>query len=198
MPTSLSTADLALYLDMDGVLADFDVARDRLLPDAPDVNRSSHELSEEARAWKERLYDHIRADPDFYFALPPCDGALHLYRTVRSCAPVILTAAPSSFEPDDFQAACDAKWRWCVKHLGLAEPERFVCTTSRLKPSYIHHVPGRLQVLVDDRESNCAAWAETGGVAIQHTSAPQTLHWLRHLANAHPLGALRAGTVLAS
>lgn len=175
------TTDVALYFDMDGVLADFDTARARIIPDAPDVNRSSSELTAEARAFKERLYDAMQKDRDFYYQLEPHEGALAMYRALAHLEPVVLTAAPSRFQDDDFRCAADAKWRWCQKHLGLSERDRFVCTTSAEKASYVGYAPGSLQILIDDRESNCRAWEDAGGTAILHRSPAETLRRFREM-----------------
>lgn len=179
--TKDKTTDVAIYFDMDGVLADFDTARAQIIPNAPDVNRSSSELSEEARKFKNRLYDAMLLDKEFYYNLEPHTGALDMYEALSHFEPVILTAAPSRFQGEDFECASDAKWRWCQKHLGLKDPARFICTTSAEKPTYVGYIPGSLQLLIDDRESNCRAWEEHGGTAILHRSPAQTLQKVSNL-----------------
>lgn len=194
---------IAAYLDLDGVFADFDEGIRRLgfKPD-PEYNKSSHEMDEAARLWKEGMYQVIQGT-DFYETLPLMERAADLYRLFAPTDPVFVTASPKFGSTEEtflthpyFLGAAYAKRRW-VEHLLLpaaalppgapagdqslrirVKDDHFVCTTSSRKQEFMHRKHSPYQVLIDDREANCRAWAEAGGIAILHTSAMSTYRLL--------------------
>lgn len=201
--------DMVVYLDLDGVFADYDAGIRRLgfNPDpalAKELNRSgSH------NPLKREMYEAIRGT-DFYAHLPILPGALDIYRCVASLQPIILTAAPKfGATEDDFHVnphwlgAAYHKRRWVEETLlpqalprfdmawGMhrthhpdripIEDERFICTTSARKQQFIHRRHGPTQILVDDRIANCRAWAAAGGEAIYHIDPDNTVALLKEL-----------------
>ncbi|AFU86698.1 hypothetical protein D869_gp216 [Caulobacter phage CcrRogue] len=193
----------AIYLDMDGVLADFDEGIRRLgfKPD-PLFNQSSHAMDDEANLWKQGMYDVIKGTT-FFETLPFMPGAVDLYKAVAEAEPIILTASPKFGASEDdyltapfFQGAAYAKRRWIEETLlaevfkvpygmndrdGYVTPrrripdERFICTTSSRKQLFMHRKHSDHQILIDDRTANCNAWIDAGGFAIYHTSAQDTI-----------------------
>lgn len=118
----MSLKDYAIYLDMDGVLADFD-AGIRVLGFKPDplFNQSSHAMDDEANLWKQGMYDVIKGT-DFFETLPFMPGAVELYAAVAEADPIILTASPKFGATEEdylthplFQGAAYAKRRW-IEH----------------------------------------------------------------------------------
>src|SRR5690606_2506973 len=99
-------------------------------------------------------------DPDYFLKLPLLPGALELFETVRPFRPVILTASPI-FDGEDseaFRNAAAKKREWCRRHLGITDEHDFVCTVSWKKHSFVGYRPASVQLLIDDRERNCAEW----------------------------------------
>lgn len=159
---------MTIFLDMDGVLADFDRAAAALLRMPP--------ADFEARHGTRELWRALRRDREFYATLPPMADARELWEGVRALAraePVILTGVPRW--PD----AADQKRRWAAHHF----PGGSVITTSAREKSD-HCQPG--DVLIDDRPKYSPQWEAKGGVFIVHRSASQSLAQLQHVLELRP------------
>ena len=78
-----------LYLDCDGVLADFDAGATVALGMPPRAYEKRHGIG---RFWK-----GLANAPDFYFSLPLMPDAMELFSAVRHLDPVILTVVPTFF-----------------------------------------------------------------------------------------------------
>jgi hypothetical protein len=156
-----------IFLDMDGVLADFDKAAGHLLG-TDDIHKWEFVHGPKA-FW--RILDSF---PNFFGSLPLMEGALHLWHSVVKREPIILTALPRVGASD-----VDKQKRDWVKAKLPAKYEVDVITCQTLeKPGYCN--PG--DVLVDDRAVNREAWEARGGKFILHTSAENTLQQLKALA----------------
>jgi hypothetical protein len=147
-----------IFLDCDGVLADFDRGAEAILGMPPDLFESSQGSGE---FWK-RL---ARAD-GFFANLEPMPDAYALYDAVRDKAPIILTGMPRGTwaEPQ--------KRRWAAKYFPGVP---VITTMAALKHEYRH--PG--DVLVDDRDKYRKLWEANGGVFVHHTSAAGSIAELR-------------------
>lgn len=153
-----------LFLDMDGVLADFDAGANAALGTD---NSYKWEWIHGTKAFWQKLFEN----PNFFGDLPPMSDALHLFGNVRHLRPVVLTALPKS-GADEVDAQ---KRAWIAKYLGPDVPV-ITCLT--------HEKPGYCQagdILVDDRAVNQEAWNEAGGRYVHHVSAVDTLAQLRKL-----------------
>lgn len=137
-----------LYLDLDGVMADFDAA-------FPVVFGLDHrELADKA------MWGHINGHASFFRDLPPTPGAIDFFRTIEHLAPVILTACPKS----NYAAAAIQKRAWVREHLSQTCLVLPVLGGTN-KPLFMHQ-PG--DVLIDDWGVNCEAWTAAGGIAVEH------------------------------
>ncbi|HZZ68163.1 MAG TPA: hypothetical protein VFE18_08305 [Phenylobacterium sp.] len=147
-----------IYLDCDGVLADFDKAAAAVFGMPSDVFEARHGA---AGFWK-RL---ARAD-GFFEHLDLMPDALQLYEAVKAKAPIILTGMPHG------KWAEPQKRRWASRHFpGIP----LIATLAALKRE--HCAPG--DVLVDDRDQHRALWEQAGGLFIHHTSAQASIAALR-------------------
>jgi hypothetical protein len=151
-----------LFLDLDGVLADFDTHCQTCF--GVDMNRGGAE--------PKGIWDQIRDHPNFYAELPLMPGAIELY--AAACAlhphPIILTGIPWSVEE-----AAQNKRDWVAEHIDpYAE---VICCGSAMKVQ--HGKPG--DVLVDDWARYESVWIEMGGVFILHRSVNETIVRLREL-----------------
>ena len=147
-----------LYLDCDGVLADFDQGAGAVLGMHPRAFEKRHGLG--------RFWAKLASAPDFYFGLPLLDGATGLFEAVRHLDPIILTGLPQG------NWAADQKVRWAAKYF---PGTRIITTLARDKRK--HARAG--DVLVDDQVKHAHLWEEMGGVFVHHRSVPETLHRLK-------------------
>lgn len=148
-----------LYLDCDGVLADFD-------QHFFDCFNMTPRLAEE-KMGKETFWNIIQfGTDDFYKNLPLMPGANDLFDAVEHLRPLILTGCPLGgwAEPQ--------KVDW-GRHYFPGTP--VVTCMSRDKRDYCK--PG--DVLVDDRPHYKDLWEEAGGIFILHTSAERSISALR-------------------
>ena len=147
-----------IYLDCDGVLADFDKGAEAILGAPPRVFEKRHGAGQ---FWK-----RLANAPGFFEHLDPLPDAFELYDAVKAKGPIILTGLPHG------RWAEPQKRRWAERHF----PGVPVITTSAaLKREHCH--PG--DVLVDDRAQHRHLWIEAGGVFIHHTSASASIAALR-------------------
>jgi hypothetical protein len=143
-----------LYLDCDGVLADFDAGATAILGLPPDAYEARHGLG--------RFWQKLAAAPDFYFGLPLMPDAMQLFEAVRHLRPIILTGLPRG------NWAADQKVRWAARYF---PGTKIVTTLARDKRN--HAKEG--DVLVDDQARHRHLWEEAGGVFIRHRNAADTL-----------------------
>lgn len=150
-----------LFIDMDGVLADFDNG-------FVDTFKVEHRNGMP----KKEMWDHIYGHDEFFYNLKPMAGfsdllmaASYLYNTGKVGQLAILTACPKSH----FFHVADQKKRWIQKHVSgdiIVIPSYM----SENKPAYIQ---SKGDILVDDWRKNCEAWEEVGGVAVKFEDAHQ-------------------------
>jgi hypothetical protein len=153
-----------LYLDCDGVLADFDSGATAILGLPPRAYEAKHGLG--------RFWQKLASAPDFYFGLPLMPDAVELFEAVKHLHPTILTGLPRG------NWAADQKVRWAAKYF---PGTKIITTMARDKRD--HAKEG--DVLVDDQKRHAHLWEEVGGVFVHHKSARQTL---KELARYFPLG----------
>lgn len=152
----------ALYLDLDGVFADFDARVVELTGSHP---RDLH---------KSRLWGKIHSDPRFFANLAFTPGALVLWEGVKHFKPKFLTGAPSS------QAFRDQKKEWVADKFG--PHHEVIVLPRRDKQLY----SGIGHVLIDDNEELIDAWRAKGGIGLLYTGDPH--HTVAKLHEAHNVG----------
>jgi hypothetical protein len=147
-----------LYLDCDGVLADFDKGAAAILGMKPKAFEQRHGLG--------RFWAKLASAPDFYFSLPLMPDAMRLYDAVKHLDPVILTGLPRG------NWAADQKVRWAAQHFPGV---RIITTMARDKRD--HAKEG--DVLVDDQLRHRDRWEEVGGIFIHHKDAESSIEELK-------------------
>ena len=158
-----------LFLDCDGVLADFDAGVRQLLGTTPLMFQKRHGAGE---FWR-RLAKH----GNFYGDLPEMADAQDLFRAVKHLKPTILTGLPLG------TWAAPQKERWARKHFPGVP---IITTMARQK--HLHMDPG--DVLVDDRENHRHLWDQAGGIVIHHKNAADSI---RQLSEVYPSVKVKAG-----
>jgi hypothetical protein len=146
-----------LFLDLDGVLADFDRGVIALT--------GRHPREQTTR----ELWRAVARAPDFFAALAFTRDGRRLWEFCRPLDPTILTGLPRG------GWAAPQKRRWVAEMLGPEVP--VITCMSREKARYA--APGH--VLVDDRETAREPWERAGGVFIHHRDAERTIDALQSL-----------------
>jgi 5'(3')-deoxyribonucleotidase len=147
-----------IYLDCDGVLADFDRGARAIF--------GMHPRDFEQRFGAKRFWSALAKAEGFFTHLDPLPDAMELYESVRHLHPVILTGLPRGdwAEPQ--------KRAWAEKHFPGVE---VITTMAALKKEYCK--PG--DALVDDRDKYRHLWEGAGGVFIHHKNAQDSIAQLR-------------------
>ena len=150
-----------LFLDCDGVLADFDAgARAALGGLTPAQFEERHGKREFGR--------RLANTPDFYNTLPLMPDAQTLFDAVEQLRPTILTGLPLG------SWAAPQKVEWAERHFPGTP---IITCMARDKVRYMT----RGDVLVDDREDHRAKWEDAGGIFVTHKNAERSLAALRQI-----------------
>ena len=147
-----------LFIDCDGVLADFDTA-------ARELFGQDSRQAEESLGTPE-FWSRIIARGNFYRNLSLLPDAMDLYQAVAQLSPIILTGCPEGgwSEPQ--------KLAWAAHH--FPGVKMITCLS---KEKCLHMMsPG--DVLVDDYPRYRERWEEAGGVFIHHISAKESIKQL--------------------
>lgn len=141
-----------IFLDVDGVLADFASAAVRACG-FPDLVPSHWHFYEDMGLTAEEMWERIHADPLFWENLPEYEWYEELVDMCMDIAPVTIVTHPAD-HPDS----------WAGKYLWLKERawthEDIVFTSQK----HLLAGPGRL--LIDDSAENCVLWRAHGGTRI--------------------------------
>jgi hypothetical protein len=146
---------MTLFVDMDGVLADFDLHYEAVFGIRP------------SKADDNVDWAAVRAVEGFYAAIPPMADLPELWARIERYRPIVLTGIPKSVE----EAAAN-KQAWVANHLGPHVEVR--CCRSSEK--CLHARPG--DILVDDWTKYMGRWLAAGGRWITHRSAAETINAL--------------------
>ena len=151
-----------LFLDADGVLADFDAGAQQLLGMKPKAFI--------AKYGRGAFWRRLANAKNFYGSLPQMPDARRLFDAVKHLDPTILTGLPLG------KWAAPQKVEWAAEHFPGVP-----IITCMAADKHKHMHPG--DVLVDDREKHRAAYEAAGVVFVHHKNADDSL---RPLANIFP------------
>lgn len=155
--------DLNIFLDCDGVLADFD----RLATELLGMNPREYEAKYGATA----LWDMITDYGTFFIDLPKFPGADELVQGVSEYAkPIILTGKPRG------TWAIEQKLTWRDKH--FPKLDMIVCKS---KEKCLHKVPNGINIIIDDWPKHRSKWVDETSFWIHHESVDQSLSELKDL-----------------
>ena len=156
----MTHAEPRLFLDADGVLADFDEGVRRVLGMKP--------REFEARHGRREFWKRIANMENFYGTLPEMPDARALFDAVDHLKPTILTGLPLG------NWAAPQKVKWAAEHFPGVP-----VVTCMARDKHKHMKPG--DVLVDDRENHRAAYEAAGVVFVHHRNAVDSLRQLAQL-----------------
>ena len=146
-----------LFLDCDGVLADFDRGAREILGMSPDRFQQLYD--------PRTFWIRLERAPDFYARLPLLPDAKRLFKATKHLKPVILTGLPRG------DWAAPQKQRWATQHFPGTPIITCMAVDKRM-----HANEG--DVLVDDTLKHRHLWEEAGGIFIHHKHVDQTLEQL--------------------
>ena len=134
-----------IFLDLDGVMADFD--------------RHAHEQDKYTvdgkMKWNELNYE-------WWSTMPVCEGAKEFYDAAKKMGVVKFLTAPVMSEE-----CFSGKARWVQNF--LPERGKFAMADLIICPSSDKGYLARPNhILIDDREKNVAEWVAAGGIGIHH------------------------------
>ena len=142
-----------VYVDMDGVLADF-------FKDWNKMVGVGH--------WKEikdpeAALDLIRKHPTFWIDLDVLSNAPRLLGAIKKFAgSYYICTSPLGKDPN-----CEPQKReWVQKHLSGFAPKEVYVTSN--KPQFARQANGTPNILIDDFGKNIAAWTAAGGIGIHY------------------------------
>lgn len=151
---------MKLFVDMDGVAADFDAHHEHHFGERPCKLRDNVNWSA------------IRAAKDFYLDIPPMADFFDLWSYVKDKNPTFLTGIPNK------EQVPEAEWNkraWIARMVGRHVP----VIACRSKEKCLHARPG--DILIDDWTKYKHLWEAQGGIFIVHTSAASTIAQLKAL-----------------
>jgi len=149
-----------LFLDADGVLADFNRGARDLLGASPKEYIGKH--------GRDAFWRRLAKAPNFFGNLPEMPDARVLFGAVAHLRPTILTGLPTGDWP------APQKIQWAAQHFPGVP-----IVTCMARDKHLHMQPG--DVLVDDREKHRAAYEENGVVFIHHRNAVDSLRRLARI-----------------
>lgn len=193
-----------VYIDQDGVLADFRAGLWKLqIPDNTSYMTRPRELWTEAEVANDKLIQKAMAVPGFFRRLPPIPDYKDLWALAGKDR-YVLTAHPNNAKTA--KRVAREKKAWCDFWLGNVPAYRFICCLRSEKKKYAttreesnkkhslvepegiwgkHMITYNLNfkpcVLVDDLEKNCEEWEEAGGIAILFRNMSQACRDLKRL-----------------
>ena len=161
-----------IYIDMDGVVADWETAAEQHIQKQKDINS----------LWPNEEWEKIRSQHHFYRHLPEMPRAQEMMALARRFRDELgwrlcmLTAIPHK---NDMHDTFHDKVDWMAERW----PEVRVHFGPYSQDKQHHCQPG--DILVDDRTSNCKEWAARGGIAVQVTKDYEwALHQLQQVFDA--------------
>jgi hypothetical protein len=157
-----------LYVDMDGVLADFDKSAEAIL--------QTNNIYKYEFIWgPDKFWEELNRHPDFFLDLPLMGDARHLWAKIKHLNPDVLTALPR--ENGERVSTQKRSWISAFERSTGSDPITVHTCQTKDKPKLCQ--PG--DILIDDRAVNRDAWQKAGGIYVIHTSAANTLTTLRAL-----------------
>ncbi len=155
---------MKIYLDLDGVFADFDSRFEELFRNVQ-IDRHSNDI------WK-----HLASVPSFFANVELMPESTRIISMLQHHDLEFLTALPI---PTGTLVTADADKRgWVAKHISRSMKVNTV-VGGRNKINYLKTNPGA--VLIDDYQRNITLWNDAGGIGILHTSVTSTIEKLDSL-----------------
>ncbi|MGZ8890252.1 MAG: 5' nucleotidase, NT5C type [Nitrososphaeraceae archaeon] len=166
---SINGTEFTIFVDLDGVLVDFDKHAKEVFNNCPSLwpeNRLK------GKFWKDVTKSCREGNP-FFLAMDPMPDAFVLWNYIKDHNPTILSATGSlSVVPN----AKFEKREWVKQHLGELAAGMGILVQSAIDKAQ-YSAPNH--ILIDDRVKAIEPWIAAGGIGILHTSAEDTIRQLK-------------------
>lgn len=159
-----------IFVDMDGVIADFAKAVSTKIVPGWTEEMSAMDKRVDREMWK-GISRYQKNGGHFWYELDPMPDAKALWDYVKKYNPQILTAAGNP----EYNAG-EQKHRWIAEHFG---PNITVNVVRRAVEKAQFATPGA--ILIDDKRKALDPWEAAGGTGVLHTSAANTIQQLKQL-----------------
>jgi hypothetical protein len=159
-----------LFVDLDGVLADFAKAASKLMDEPFDFKHYNTDKEFRNHMWS-CVNPYVKAGGPFWENMDMLPDAQVLWNYVRKYKPTILTATGRKNQEN----VAAQKRAWVRKHLG----DYKVITVQDGADKAKHLVDNG--VLIDDSPKAINPWKSSGGIGILHTSAKHSIEQLKEL-----------------
>ena len=153
-----------IYLDMDGVLVDFEKQL---------VDTVKMPISQWMKLDRKKRWDPVIARKDFWSTAPWNNEGKKLLQFVKKYNPHILSAyVEHAHDPN----CIPGKAKWAMRNTGIPMSRINLVMRSQ-KQTYASPA----SILIDDYEKNTKEFTARGGIGIHHTSTSNTIRQLKKL-----------------
>jgi hypothetical protein len=159
----MSRTSYRLFLDLDGVLANFDQGIYQITGCYPNQLTVSN------------LWQAAVKSDGFFEHLPWMPEGKKLWEATKKFNPTILTGLPRG------QWAEPQKRTWCARELGYDVPVITCMAKDKIKFAHAILESAEIPILVDDRPKYRELWEAKGGIFIVHKSVSESLRRLSQL-----------------
>lgn len=159
-----------LYLDIDGVFADFAKGVEKLLGYKHSETQYENDPKYKKAMWR-AVGKHRKAGGELWYDLDLLPDAMTLWNYAKQHNPTFLSATGISAADH----TRDQKLRWLEKQFGSV-PSILVPSAAD-KAKYADEN----SILIDDKDKAITPWEAAGGIGIVHTSAAETIKQLKGL-----------------
>ena len=169
-PPMFNLKNTALYLDMDGVFANFIKAATDAFEHFHHIKGIYPDMKQtlKQKELRKQFIEDILRTPNFWLNMEWEPGGEELFKFILDhfdkSMLTVLTA------PIDQDHRCKhEKWQWVQEKFKVIPVYRFIVDHDKYR--YVNFIEAENQILIDDREDNIKLWEQHGGIGILHDSS---------------------------
>ena len=146
---------LEIYLDLDGVVANF-FKQCLTLFNRDDTEYSEWYFWKDWNLTDDEFWNGINDSPEFWAEIPTYSWTTTILSVVKYYDPEykVLTS------PHDHHTCYSGKCKWVQEHLGISVPKRCIFTKEK------HLLAKKNRILIDDGQDNIKKWTDEGGIGL--------------------------------
>ena len=159
-----------VFLDMDGVFADFAKGIEKILPEPHSESKYENDPKYKKKMW-DTIGEYQKKGGELWYELDLLPDAMALWNYVKKYDPSFLSATGRSNQ----KQTADQKRRWLDDKFGNVPAVFVMAAADKHKEADKNHI------LIDDKMKAIDPWVKAGGIGILHTSAEETIRRLKDL-----------------